>query len=254
MSRLPFHSLESHFWFYVDKDPAPDACWLWQGTITPYGYGRMKHHKIQYTAHRLAWILANGPIPEGLQVCHHCDIRGCVRNDGQQSHLFLGTAAKNAQDRNRKGRHAHGLRHFSSRHPERLSRGDSHWAAKLSETIYPEICLAYAQGNITQTALAKQYGIAQTTISSIIRHKARRPLILQNQETLPALLTEGLCGVRTQRHHPGLRIWLLCQYCENPFLVHRYRETTAKYCSHACHSRKSLGIPRKRYDSSMLIS
>jgi hypothetical protein len=52
----------------------------------------------------VAWLWANGPIPDGLCVCHRCDVAGCVRID----HLFLGTQADNMQDMIDKGRQAKG--------------------------------------------------------------------------------------------------------------------------------------------------
>jgi hypothetical protein len=50
-------------------------------------------------AHRIAWILSHGPIPDGMYICHHCDTKACVR----PSHLFVGTAADNTHDAMEKG-------------------------------------------------------------------------------------------------------------------------------------------------------
>lgn len=87
-------------WVSVDKS---GDCWVWTKS-TRYGYGmfaRRENGKTKhYLAHRVSWELANGPIPEGLQVLHHCDNPPCVRPD----HLFLGTQFDNMQDAAAKGR------------------------------------------------------------------------------------------------------------------------------------------------------
>lgn len=85
------------FWNHVLKTA---KCWWWTGALDGQGYGRVRRDKVLHPAHRLAWIDANGPIPDGLYVCHRCDNRKCVRPD----HLFLGTAKDNTQDMIAKGR------------------------------------------------------------------------------------------------------------------------------------------------------
>jgi hypothetical protein len=83
-------------------------CLEWTGA-TNRGYGQLAgDDKKVVKAHRLAWSLANGPIPDGLHVLHHCDNPPCCETDPTESypegHLFLGTPADNSADKVAKGR------------------------------------------------------------------------------------------------------------------------------------------------------
>lgn len=81
--------------------PEPNTgCTLWIGAASRYGRvdiasgGRKRVGRRSTGAHRLAWELVHGPIPDGLEVCHKCDVGLCINVD----HLFLGTHADNMQD------------------------------------------------------------------------------------------------------------------------------------------------------------
>lgn len=103
----------------VDRSGGPDACHPWTGTLSG-GYGRIgeggRGCRILYT-HRVAWELANGPIPDGLDVLHACDNPPCCN----VRHLSLGTHADNMADMAAKGR---------VRQPGTGPRGEDHWTAK----------------------------------------------------------------------------------------------------------------------------
>ena len=104
----------TRFWTFVTKTP---TCWLWQGDHVRRGYGRITFNGIRQGAHRVAWQLANGPIPDNLQVLHRCDVPACVRLD----HLFVGTIADNVRDCTRKHRN------ILIETPMLWARGDQHW-------------------------------------------------------------------------------------------------------------------------------
>lgn len=103
---------EERFWRYVARGPGDDDCHLWTGA-TKKGYGTLHLSTLEGSiyAHRMAWVLAHGRIPQGLLVCHHCDNPRCVRAD----HLFLGTIADNNHDMKVKGRAAKGDRNVRGR-------------------------------------------------------------------------------------------------------------------------------------------
>jgi hypothetical protein len=68
---------KSTFWKYVDAQDGA-ACWRWKGHIAVSGYGKFSTNPGTYQAHRAAYLLCVGPIPEGLEIDHLCRNRACV--------------------------------------------------------------------------------------------------------------------------------------------------------------------------------
>lgn len=66
----------ARFWKYVQKS---GACWVWLGGLSATGYGKFRVGSRTVSAHRFAWELLEGPIPDGLQIDHRCRNRRCVR-------------------------------------------------------------------------------------------------------------------------------------------------------------------------------
>lgn len=76
---------------FMGKVEKTETCWLWRGAINPGGYGRIGEGSMVLQAHRVAYKLLVGPIPEGLHIDHLCGVRHCVRPD----HLEAVTQAEN---------------------------------------------------------------------------------------------------------------------------------------------------------------
>jgi hypothetical protein len=129
------------FWARVDKNgPVPahcpeiGPCWTWTGAkLQGSGYGKATLAGRTLSAHRVAFAIVNGPIPDGVDVLHHCDNRECVRSEPNgDGHLFRGDALLNAWDRDAKGRTAKGARHGRTTKPQRNAVGARNGRAKLS--------------------------------------------------------------------------------------------------------------------------
>lgn len=76
------------------------GCVVWTGATGEFGHGVIRVDGSSQSVHRVAWTLLVGPIPEDLQVLHHCDVPPCW----EPKHLFLGTQLDNMRDMEAKGR------------------------------------------------------------------------------------------------------------------------------------------------------
>lgn len=65
------------FWNKVDVPEQVSCCWEWN-TWSDHGYGIFRLNNKRHRAHRIAYTLLMGPIPDGLQLDHLCRNRGCV--------------------------------------------------------------------------------------------------------------------------------------------------------------------------------
>ena len=164
------------FWSRVQKQ-AGDGCWLWSACRVG-GYGGVTVAERMLRAHRVAWEICNGPIPDDMLVLHNCDdryapgdttSRRCVRPE----HLWLGTQEQNFLDMLAKRRHATGDRTGFRVHPSSRPVGERHGMHRLSEDQVLEIRARYRRyaRNPSIASLAEEYGVSTTAIRSAARGK-----------------------------------------------------------------------------------
>jgi hypothetical protein len=120
------------------------GCLEWHGLKNANGYGRTTIRGRNLTVHRYVWELFNGPISQGLCVCHKCDNRQCA----EPTHLFLGTTKDNSEDMVRKGRSLKGERNNKSK-------------------LTPDDVRAIRASNERQVDLAARYGVTQAMVSQV---------------------------------------------------------------------------------------
>lgn len=152
------------FWSHVNRRGEND-CWEWTAALSEHGYGHFNLWRngktVNLKAHRVAWQIVRGPIPDGLFACHSCDNPRCVN----PKHLFLGTQDDNMADMARKGRNLD--------HRPRV-KGEGHPLHKLSSDDVAEIRRVYAAGGVTQRELGKRFGVSQARVQMIVTGKGWR--------------------------------------------------------------------------------
>ena len=131
-------------------------CLVWTGRKNEKGYGkfrvRTKNRQIDFKAHRISWELNFGEIIPGMEVCHKCDNRACIKPD----HLFLGDHYDNMYDCMKKGRHV--------------------WV-KLQE---PQV-LEIRNSDLSISHLRKKYNLAHSTIANIRKGRTWRKAGMESQ-------------------------------------------------------------------------
>ena len=133
--------------------PPDGQCWEWMRVRNQHGYGQLRVNGRMMYAHRLAYQLGVGRIPDGLHVLHQCDNPRCIN----PSHLSVGTRSQNMRECSKRGR---------SRIPKPVKLGEQNGAAKLAVADVRSIRQLLADG-WTQRAIAERFGVCQQNIANI---------------------------------------------------------------------------------------
>ena len=157
---VPKFRSKTSVWEKIDCSGGPDACWPWIGATRKGGYGVKTVNNRNEAVHRLVWVETNGPIPDGLIVCHSCDNPPCCN----PRHHFLGTHADNAADRDAKGRHT-------------TDRGERHYFAKLTDDDIRTI-FALRSDKWTLREIGDKFGMTEQNAWFILKRKAWKHVVI----------------------------------------------------------------------------
>jgi hypothetical protein len=210
------------------------GCWLWTAGVDDWGYGRFSYQGHVGKAHRVAWMMTHGEIPEGIRVLHHCDTPACCNPD----HLFLGTDEDNRLDMIAKGRQRHG----SYGKDSRSERACFHCGATfLVFPSQPRKYCSWACANAGKTgvhlAIPTRVEKAETTCpicGNTFRHYAGQPRKYCSDKC------KGI-GVNAGRK---TRLIKSCISCGLDFWT--VPSQPGYYCSSKCFGRWSAGRPRQK--------
>jgi hypothetical protein len=166
----PSTALED-IWKYGERSDT--GCLIWtRRARSSQGRGQIRINGKLQEAHRIAWVLANGPIPEGMHVLHRCDTPACF----EPTHLWLGTHADNMRDMAEKGRQwlqDRGRRKRGAdfiKPPGWTKTGESNPSAVINAAIVLDIRLRWESG-VPMAHIAAIHGISQKSVSNVIKRK-----------------------------------------------------------------------------------
>lgn len=148
----PKKPIAYRFWSKVN---IPDlfSCWNWTAAKDLGGYGMFQIAGKTCRAHRFAFELCCGPIPNGKFICHSCDNPKCCN----PSHMFPGTPKENVADMFNKNRQG-------------IFIGERNSQSKLTEEDVLSIRSLRQQG-MRQATIAAKFDMSPMAISRIVLRK-----------------------------------------------------------------------------------
>jgi hypothetical protein len=131
------------------------GCWVWTGSTGRTGYGYIGYEGKVIRAHRASYQFFRGAVPEGMSVCHRCDVRCCVN----PAHLFIATHQENMRDLARKGRANNRAAIQARLISQNAPKGSKHGMALMTEEKVLELRALRASG-VPVKELGPRFGIS----------------------------------------------------------------------------------------------
>jgi len=206
--------MPERFWAKVQKT---DGCWIWQGRLTSgTGYGAFELNGKTRGAHRVAYELVKGAVPEGLELDHLCRNRACVNPDHLEpvtrrenirrgANMILRSHCKHGHEFTPDNTHINGRGHqvcrachrlrYARTHPRleyHRSVGERNPSAKLTEDQVLTIRHLYDSGQVrSMRQLARQFNVNRVTIRHVIRRETWAHLVAGTRRLRAAMQREG---------------------------------------------------------------
>lgn len=129
--------------YLVDEN----GCWMWQGKTKTGDYGTLSINHKTTMVHRLSYEMHKGEIPEGLMVCHKCNVKLCINPD----HLYVGTHNDNMRDMA----------------DSDVMKGEANPKSILTQSQVVEIKQMIKDRKVVYRKIAETYGVSRQAIKDI---------------------------------------------------------------------------------------
>jgi len=146
------HAHGSLEWIRENCKETESGCWEWAKSRSSEGYGHLKHGGKLVSTHRLVMLLTGHELKKGDCVLHRCDNPPCCC----PLHLWIGTKADNAQDREAKGR-------------RRALKGEDNVLSKFNEHQVRLVKRLHECEGFRQSEISRLLGLSTGVINYIVR-------------------------------------------------------------------------------------